>query len=60
MKPRLHDKRRIVLKDILSEDYIPFLEGRPKREKIIGANDVMNLKIALNTAKSMEEFLSEV
>ena len=43
---------------------IPFLGGRPEREVgqegRIKKNDVINLKIALNTCKSLEEFLSKV
>jgi hypothetical protein len=39
---------------------IPFLGGRPKRNKIIGADDIMNLRIALETATSFEAFLDLV
>ena len=60
MKPKTHDKRRFSLNKVLSEEYIPFLEGRPKRETIIGNNDLTNLKIALNTFKSLEDFLTKV
>ena len=34
--------------------------GRPKRETIISKDDELNLKIALETAKTEEEFLSLV
>jgi hypothetical protein len=36
---------------------IPFLEGRPKRETAIDHDDLLNLAIALNTCKTVEEFL---
>ncbi len=36
---------------------IPFLAGRPKRDSVICSDDLMNLKIALATCKSLEEFL---
>lgn len=36
---------------------IPFLGGRPQRETVIGADDIMNLRIACNTKNSLEEFL---
>lgn len=39
---------------------IPYLKGRPKRDMIIGADDIMNLRIALNTATSLEAFLALV
>jgi hypothetical protein len=39
---------------------IPFKKGRPERNTIIGADDIMNLRIALNTATSFEEFLALV
>jgi hypothetical protein len=39
---------------------IPFLGGRPERETIIDENDIINLKIALETSKNFKEFLSLV
>jgi hypothetical protein len=54
------DKRSIKLEDVLKKDYIPFLGGRPKRETIIGKDDIMNLAITLNTCASVEEFLAKV
>jgi hypothetical protein len=32
-------------------------EGKPSRETVIGSDDILNLRIALNTAKSLREFL---
>jgi len=34
--------------------------GRPARHKIINQDDIQNLKIALNTCKSIDEFLQLV
>ncbi len=34
--------------------------GRPKRNKVIGSDDILNLKIALETASTLEEFLQQV
>jgi len=34
--------------------------GRPVRDTVIGKDDQLNLKIALETAKSFEEFLELV
>jgi hypothetical protein len=54
------DKRAVKLEDILKEDYIPFLGGRPNRETVICKEDVLNLTIALNTSSSVDEFLNKI
>ena len=33
---------------------------RPKRDTVIGQEDIINLKIALGTAKTIEEFIKLV
>jgi hypothetical protein len=35
-------------------------EGRPARDTAIQGDDLVNLRIALNTARSLEEFLDTV
>ena len=40
--------------------FLPVLEGRPQRDVSITPDDVTNLRIALNTCGSLEEFLEEV
>lgn len=40
-----------------SKKQIPFLKGRPKRGTVIGGDDLTNLRIALHTAKTLDEFL---
>lgn len=57
-KKNVKDKRSIKLEDVLKPDYIPFLSGRPKRETVIGKEDLMNLEIVLNTTQTVEEFLA--
>ena len=37
---------------------IPFLGGRPKREAIISNDDIMNLLIACNTCRTLEDFFA--
>jgi hypothetical protein len=37
---------------------IKFLGGRPVRNTCIGLDDIVNLKIALNTSTSFEEFFA--
>jgi len=38
------------------EKTIPFLGGRPKRDNIINSDDIMNLIIACNTCRTLEDF----
>ncbi|MBD3240826.1 MAG: hypothetical protein GF331_09595 [Chitinivibrionales bacterium] len=59
-KSRVQDKRSVKLENILKEGYIPFRAGRPARDTVIEKEDVLNLRIALHTAKSLEEFLRKV
>ncbi len=39
---------------------IPFLGGRPRREGVIGSDDLTNLLIALYSSKSFEAFLNQI
>jgi len=54
------DKRAVKLEDVMKPDYIPFLGGRPKRQTVIGKEDLLNLEIAIYTSASVEEFLGKV
>ncbi len=36
---------------------VPKLTGRPKRETVISEDDILNLRIALNTFTSLDVFL---
>ncbi len=50
--------RRInTVRAVEKKEPIPMGQGRPKRYRSIWNEDIINLKIALNTAKSFEEFL---
>jgi hypothetical protein len=59
-KRKVVDKRSIKLEDILKPDYIPFLEGRPTREKRIGSDDLIDLEIMIKTTTTVDEFLSKI
>lgn len=50
------DKRRVSLTD----QFIPMGEDRPDRDTVISDDDVNNLKIALNTTSTINEFLGLV
>jgi hypothetical protein len=39
---------------------IPYMEGRPKRERAIDRDDLLNLEIALNTCGNVEELLKQL
>lgn len=54
------DKRSVKLENVAREDYIPFMGGKPDRNTVIDNEDLTNLVIALNTSKSLEEFIETV
>jgi hypothetical protein len=56
---KIIDKRQIRLEEVMKADYIPFLGGRPERSKVISTDDIVNLKINLNTTESVEEFIKK-
>ncbi len=60
MNLHIHDKRSVKLEKVFAGDFIPFFGGRPSRTDSISKDDEINLKIALHSAKSMEEFLGAI
>ena len=38
----------------------PFLGGRPERDTAIGKNDIIDLKITLNTTVDVNDFLAVI
>lgn len=56
-KKPIVDKRSIRLEDVMKKDYIPYLGGRPDREKVIRPDDVLDMKINLNLAETVEDFI---
>lgn len=51
------DKRSIPFEDVVRKEFIPFLGGRPDREKVIRLDDVLDVKINLNLAETVEDFI---
>lgn len=49
---------RMVVGD-LGMEAIPLFAGRPKREKVIGRDDLMDLDILLHTCDTVEAFLAK-
>ncbi len=54
------DKRAVNLEHVRSPGFIPLFGGRPKREKVIGREDGLDLKILLHTCVSVEDFLAKI
>jgi hypothetical protein len=62
MTPNLENnspEKARVTQAVLVGDVIPLFAGRPKREKIIGREDLMDLDILLHTCDSVEELLAK-
>ena len=53
----INDKRAVKLENVMSPDFIPFLQGRPQRAEAINKQDQLDLAIALNTSDTVEDFL---
>ncbi len=61
MKERnLMEELHLMLEKAMKEEYEKLLIGRPARKREISKEDIVNLKIALNNATSLEEFLNQV
>lgn len=45
--------------NVAAAEAIPMFSGRPKREKVIGREDLMDLDILLHTCVSVEELLAK-
>jgi hypothetical protein len=62
MVPNTGDNRpanaRMALGDFSAET-IPLFAGRPKREKVINREDLMDLDILLHTCDTVEAFLAK-
>jgi hypothetical protein len=57
-KHNILDKRVVKLEEISKKDFIPFLSGRPDRTTVINNDDILNLRISLNTTNSVDELLA--
>ena len=53
---QVQEARALAAKPFLNK--IPFLGGRPARDRVIGKDDILDLTIALGTARSIEEFIT--
>ena len=59
-KRNVLDKRAVKLDHVLADDYIPWKGGRPNRQQVIAKEDIVNLKIALNTSSSLQQLIEKI
>ena len=57
---RIKLEKALKLATPVKKDFIPLFSGRPLRDTVIGKEEILNLEIALNTARSLEEFIAQV
>ncbi len=61
-------RKDVIDKEALARKYarktkpgrIPFMKGRPKRDTVIGKDDIHNVLIALNTCESLDNFIKKM
>jgi hypothetical protein len=56
----IRDNRSVKLDRVYASDYIPLFAGRPKREIIIGKDDLLDVKILLNATHTVDEFIAKL
>jgi len=59
-KRHVIDRRKVRLEELMKDGYIPYMAGRPRREKAINTDDLTNLAIALNTSDSINDLLKKI
>lgn len=59
-RPNILDYGSLKHLKIKRRHIIPFMRGRPERDKPITKDDQINLVILLNTCKSLNSFLEQV
>ncbi len=56
----IKDDRPVKFEKVVSQDFIPLFAGRPKRESIIGRDDMIDVKILLNATHTVDEFIAKL
>jgi hypothetical protein len=59
-RERMDNRKTPVKKKIFIEDRIPFLGGRPERDRAIGHEDIIDLEIILNTNATVDAIIDEL
>ncbi len=60
MAPNLEGTNPVNLRQAATADSIPLFAGRPKREKVIGREDLMDVDILMHTCDTVEELLAKI
>jgi hypothetical protein len=56
----IRDNRSVKLDRVYAQDYIPLFAGRPKRETIIGKDDLLDIKILIHATHTVDEFIAKL
>ena len=56
----LKDQRFAKLAKVLSKEFIPLFGGKPIREKVINRDDVLDIKILLNSTEDVDAFVAKL
>ncbi len=59
-KKSILDELNSMLSQAKKDIHQRLLIGRPEREHIISEDDILNLQIAMNSAKDLDDFLEKV
>ena len=59
-KRDLFEELNLMIEDAVKDIRSKLFSGRPERSNSIGREDLINLKIALNSCKTIEEFVNQV
>jgi hypothetical protein len=49
-----------VRQSVATAESIPLFSGRPRRERVIGRDDLMDVDILLHTCNTVEELLAKI
>lgn len=60
MAPNLEGTNPVKLQHVATAESIPLFAGRPRREKIIGRDDLLDVDILLHTCNTVEELLAKI
>jgi len=60
MAPNLEGANRVKLQNVAMAESIPLFAGRPRREKVISRDDLLDVDILLHTCGTVEELLAKI
>jgi hypothetical protein len=60
MAPNLEGTNPVKLQRVATAESIPLFAGRPRRERVIGRDDLLDVDILLHTCNTVEELLAKI